>query len=508
MSQLVSKNKALDKEFIQRWEQYRTQVERDIILPTESEAERLKRIAMLQKDEIAFCKYYFPQYAEAEFAPFHKRFMKVVIKNDTLYITRAWAREHAKSVVAGLFLPIYLMCTKRLFNMLLVSHSADQAEELLMPIMIQLESNPRLIADYGKFKSWRGWEVGRFVTSNNCSFRAIGSGQSPRGTRNAEKRPDFVLIDDIDTDEERRNQSRIDKKWEWIEKALYPAMSISGSKRFVVVGNIIAKESIIVKAARMSDDFEQINILDKNGQPSWKERYTLQMVNYMLSKISYAAGQSEYFNNPITVGSVFKDMTWGKVPSLDKFKYLVSYTDPSYKSGAKNDFKATILVGEYQGNFYVIRARLEQTTTATMIDWHYDFQDYVGQKSVIYFFMEQVFLQDIFLKEFQTTGKARGSYIPIVGDDRKKPDKFSRIEANLEPLNRTGRLILNEKERECPHMLRLEEQFKALEPNLSGGHDDGPDAVEGAVFIINHKMTQLKASDFAIGDFRRSKKKY
>jgi hypothetical protein len=40
-------------------------------------------------------------------------------------------------------------------------------------------------------------------------------------------------------------------------------------------------------------------------------------------------------------------------------------------------------------------------------------------------------------------------------------------------------------------MRRLEEQFKAIEPNLSN-HDDGPDMVEAAVFIINTKLAAMR----------------
>jgi len=56
----------------------------------------------------------------------------------------------------------------------------------------------------------------------------------------------------------------------------------------------------------------------------------------------------------------------------------------------------------------------------------------------------------------------------------------------LEPLNRNGHLYLNDHERHNPHMERLAEQFIALAPG-SHAHDDGPDAVEGAIWIINQK---------------------
>jgi len=264
--------KLKDKQAIVRWDQYRRNLIRTTPLPVEGEQEKHVRIERLEKHFTEFCKFYFPLYCTAEFAAFQKRFARKVIDNDTIYIVRAWAREHAKSVIAGLFLPVFLMTTGRMKNMLLVSHSKDNADELLMPLMVNLESNQRLMNDYGVFKGLRNWEMGRFITNGGCSFRGIGSGQSPRGARNEEARPDYILIDDIDTDEESRNQTRIDKKFEWIEQALFPCMSIVGAKRFIFVGNILSKNSCIVKASRMADDYEMINILDKHGRPTWKAR--------------------------------------------------------------------------------------------------------------------------------------------------------------------------------------------------------------------------------------------
>lgn len=506
----IRSNRTIQREALERWEAHRTNIRRSTPIYMESPEEQLARVGRLKGDFIAFCQYYFPNYAQADFAPFQKRFARKVIEGDKLYIVRAWAREHAKSVIAGLFLPLYLMFTGRMKNMLLVSHSWDNACELLMPIMLNLESNERIIHDFGLQKGVRGWEIGRFVTRDGASFRAIGAGQSPRGTRNEEKRPDFVLVDDIDTDEESRNQTRIDKKWNWIEQALFPAMSISGVKRFVLVGNIISKESIIVKASRMADDYEQINITDKHGIPSWKERYSKEDVAYMLSKISYASAQKEYFNNPISVGTVFKDISWGKVPPLKSFKYLCAYCDPSYKDSKKGDFKALVLVGETGGTFYIIKAFVDQTTIARLLDAWYDMDAHVNGVSSLYNYIEagslqDTFYQELFLPKLIDAGKSKGKHLSIGPDHRSKPDKFTRIEATLEPLNRQGRLVFNESEKTNPHMLRLEEQLKAIEPSLPA-HDDGPDAIEGAVWIINHKLRIMAPPK--VGQVRRSKYKY
>ena len=492
------------KQLLTDWDNYIKNVMRETEVPfKESEGDKARRIKSLLGNFKAFCKYYFPNFTTADFAEFHLEFANKVIDNSTIYAVIAWSREHSKSVVSGLFLPLFLKFNKELFNMILVSNSYDKAEELLMPIMVALEFNQRIINDFGLQRGYGHWESRKITTRDGCSFRALGAGQSPRGLRQDEKRPDFILVDDIDIDEEGRNDNRVKNKWEWLEQALYPAMSVSGPKRFIVAGNIIHKNSIVVRASKMADYFRQVNILDKKGRPAWKERYSMEQINYMLSKISYASAQKEYFNNPISTGTVFKDMRYGKIPPLSKFRFLVCYTDPSFKESKKSDFKATGLLGLYEGNYYIIKAFVEQTSTAAMIDWHYQIRDFVGDKNTVYYFIEANMLQDIFLEEFKKIALTKG-YIPIQPDIRKKADKFSRIEATLEPLHRTGRLILNEDEKKNPHMMRLAEQFEAIEPSLPA-HDDAPDMVEGGIYIINTKM-QFLGPIKVIGKKQSSKK--
>ena len=99
---------------------------------------------------------------------------------------------------------IYLVMTGKKKNILLVSYSSDNAEMLLRPYKNVFEQNERLRNDYGDQVNFGNWKEKKFVLSNGASFRAIGKGESPRGAKNDEARPDVILIDDIDTDEECR----------------------------------------------------------------------------------------------------------------------------------------------------------------------------------------------------------------------------------------------------------------------------------------------------------------
>ena len=506
--------KVNDRKAAIEWGEYRVNLMRETSVDhNETEAERMKRVARLEKNHEDWFEYYFPNYYKSKPTKFHIKASRRLLDPDIKhwYEVRAWSRGLSKTTRAMMEF-IKLALTGQIRNVLIISNSYDNAERLLKPFMINFESNQRIINDYGVQEQIGNWEDGEFTTTGRVSFRAIGAGQSPRGTKNEEVRPDGIIFDDIDTDEECRNTKRIDTKWAWIEKAIIPTVDISSRYYILFCGNIIAKYCCITKAIERADHVDIINIRDKEGKSTWPEKNSEADIDYMLSKISYSAAQQEYFNNPVREGTVFKDISWGVIPPLWQFRFLVAYGDPapSNKENKDNCYKTVPLIGEHEGRYYIVTCLLEQVKNSKFVTWYYDLEDYVKGKTQIYNFIENNSLQDPFWEQvisplFMAEGLSRKHYINISPDERKKPEKFSRIEGNLEPLNRMGRLIFNIAERNNPHMKRLEEQFKAVDPQLSA-HVDGPDAVEGAVWIINNKIASL--APIIVGEKRKNAKRY
>lgn len=455
----------------------------------ETPAQKAKRIAWLEKEgnEVLWMKYHFPNFCTAEFAPFHLKTFRRLIKNKRWFELLVWARELAKSTSVMMLVLYLVLVKKELRNILMVSNSFDNAVRLLLPYKISLEHNQRLINDYGLQAKLGSWTDGEFTTKNGVSFRALGAGQSPRGTRNENFRVDCILIDDIDTDEECRNPKRILDKFKWIQEALIPTVSVSGNYRIIVCGNRIAKTCIVSLCEKLADYVHQVNIRDRNGKSSWPAKNSEEDIDKILSIISTMSAQKEYYNNPISEGTVFKQMNYKKLPPLTAYKFLVCYTDPSFKATEANDFKATLLIGRWEDEYHIIKAFCEQTSTANMIKWHYTISEMTRDKVPVYYFMEANFVQDTLINEFYKYAKENEMpVIPLSPDKRKKPDKFTRIESLLEPLNRSEKLWLNESEANSLHMQRADEQFIMLQPG-SREHDDAPDAAEGAIWIINHK---------------------
>lgn len=476
--------KLVDKRAIEAWEEFVANMARSNPVDySETPSEKRKRIAWLEAHPEEWFKYYFGKYYTSEPANFHLRSTKRILKNPEWYEVRAWSRELSKSGRTMMEV-LYLTMTGKKKNVVLTSNSFDNAVRLLAPYKAILELNERLIHDYGVQVKPGSWTESEFITTKKVAFRAIGAGQSPRGTRNEAVRPDVLIIDDFDTDEDCRNPETVDKKWEWLEKAFYATRSISNPLLVIYCGNIIAEHCCIKKAMEYADKSEVINIRDKNGKSTWPQKNTEEMIDRALSKISYAAQQSEYFNNPITNGKVFKQLHYKKMRPLKEYKFLVAYTDPSYKAGKKNDYKATALIGKWRDEYHVIKMYCAQTTTANMLDWQYEIMKFVSGKVPVYFLIEWPWIDDTLKLEIAAANKRHGITLPLAPDPRDKPEKFFRIESLLEPLNRNEKLWFNEQMKDSQQMKDAEAQFLAISPT-SRAHDDAPDAVEGAVFQVN-----------------------
>lgn len=476
--------KPSDKRALTDWEEFVDNMNRESPIDlAETEVEKRKRIEKLERDHEAWFKYYFAKFYSAEPAPFHLRSTKRVMDNPEWFEVRPWSRELSKSGRTMMEV-LKLALTGKKRNIILTSNNKDNAIRLLKPYKLLLERNNRIINDYGKQESYGDWSESEFITRKGVAFRAIGAGQSPRGTRNDEVRPDCIIIDDFDTDEDCRNPDTVDYKWDWLERALIPTRSISVPLLIIFNGNIIAEYCCVVKAIEVADHYEIVNIRDKNGVSTWPSKNTEELIDIALRPLSYTAQQAEYYNNPITQGKIFPKLHYKKMQPIKDYKILVAYADPSYKGSKKNDYKALMLLGKWQDEIHVLRIFCAQTTTAEMLDWYYEIMDYVGDRVPVYYYIEWPSIDDMFKLELKEAATRHGKILPLQADERNKPEKFHRIESALEPLNRREKLWFNEQYKTSDHTKATESQFKALSPT-SRAHDDAPDAVEGGYYKLN-----------------------
>ena len=489
------------------------------LLARETPVEKDRRIRRLQKDYAAFCEYYFPHFLQLRDkvtgevvrtihnAPFHNTAAAKVKSTPNLKAVFKWPRGHAKSTHFDIFMPLWLMFQpKRLINfMVVVGKSEDSAIRLLSDIQAELEYNARIIADFGGQKSVGDWQEGEFTSQSGVKFLACGRGQSPRGLREREARPDYIVIDDLDDDELCRNEKRVKDLTDWVKEALFGALDV-GRGRFLMVGNLISKTSVLANIAATKGVYvSEIKAVDRDGNPVWKEKWTKDEAQEYRDFVGYRAWEKEMMHNPIKDGTIFRHdwIRFKKVLPLGKYDQLVCYTDPSFKSTTANDYKASRFWGKAGSELHLIDCYVRQDTVTGMVRWLYDLYERTRDEAAVLFFMEANFMQDIILDEFTEEGKRRGYQLPITPDMRKKPEKLQRIEA-VSPLWERGFVFYNEALKDTPDMQVGIEQTLALERG-SRVHDDAPDADEGAIWILQ-KHTRQQIYKPRLGMRRHSSK--
>ena len=492
-----------EKDARRLWEEHCKRVQSLTELSPEAEketrAQRDARIRRLLANYPAFCEYYFPHYMRrtdpatglvtgiVHNAPFHNAAYRDIIRNRTLKEVFMWPRGHAKSTHLGIFTPINLMVRGggEIHCGITVNKSEDGAKTLLADLQAELEYNQRIIADFGTQKNVGDWQQGEFSTSGGVKWFAVGRGQSPRGLKKQEQRPDYIVIDDLDDDEMSHNEERVRQATDWVKQALFGALDV-GRGRFLMVGNGFAKHMVLKNIADIpSVKVSKVYAVDSNGSPVWADKWTKAEAEAYADFVGYASWQREMMHNPVAEGGIFKWqwIRYKKILPLRKYDQIICYIDPSFKSTTANDYKAARVWGKTGRELHLIACYVRQDTVAGMVRWLYDFHESLPEDVAVSYFMEANFMQDIILR--CVCPRRRSARLPAAHHAqgrRKKPDKLQRIEA-VSPLWERGLVYYNEAKRNDTDMKTGIDQTLSLARG-SRAHDDAPDADEGAIYKL------------------------
>jgi predicted phage terminase large subunit-like protein len=173
--------------------------------------------------------------------------------SESKYVAMALPRGHGKSTaITFAYIMAALLFRQRKFA-IIISDSEYQASMFLGQIKTALTENEDII---NLFKIKRGPKgVVEFIketesdiiveTEDGHKFRVIakGSEQKLRGLLWNGSRPDLMILDDMESDEQVMNKDRRDKFRKWMYGALIPALSEHGIIRYV--GTILHQDSAL-----------------------------------------------------------------------------------------------------------------------------------------------------------------------------------------------------------------------------------------------------------------------
>lgn len=180
------------------------------------------------------------------------------IRTDDRTSTEA-PRGHAKTTIRCFLIPIYqaVVEPKTYKHYLNVQATEKKALAINTSIKLEFEENRELRDIYGDLVSKTKWTDQQFVLTNGVIFTAVGAGQSIKGINYRNKRPDYILVDDLYDDTDIHNPEATTAKNNWFWSSLYPARA-KGRKSSI---------SILGTACNRHDLFEVLR-----GNANWKSR--------------------------------------------------------------------------------------------------------------------------------------------------------------------------------------------------------------------------------------------
>ena len=457
-------------------------------------------------------------------------------------------RGHAKSTSFTFKDSMHAALYEYKHYIIILSDSSDQAEGFLTDIKTEFEENKYIHEDFGHLQG-KVWKASVILTSTNIKIEAIGSGKKIRGRRHRNWRPDLLVMDDIENDEN-VNTSEQRKK---LESWYYKAVSKAGDTYtdIVYIGTILHYDSLLSKVLAnpeyhcvkyqgvisfaenhdLWNMWETIytDLSNENRQQEARKFYEdnqeemlegtdvlweakLSYYDLMIIKVSEgeASFNSEIQNEPIDPDSCSFNPEWFKyyddeIIDFSKPNFIiVGANDPSLGKNKKSDTSSIIvLIKDVKtGYMYVYEASIEKRKPDIIIHDAIETSKRLKRdlkKGFYKFGVETVQFQYFFKDVLAKESLKEGEYLPIE-EINSRQSKNLRIDS-LQPFVKNHFIKFSAK-----HKTLLKQMFEYP----MGKNDDGPDGLEMAVRLaisvngntgIDYKSVIARAMKFKSGAY-------
>lgn len=431
---------------------------------------------------------------------------------------------------------------------IILSDSSDQAEGFLSDIKTEFEENAAIREDFGELEG-KVWKAQVILLSNGTKIEALGAGKKIRGRRHKQWRPDLILCDDLENDENVNTPDQRKKLRNWFYKAVSKAGDTYTD--IVYIGTLLHFDALLANVANnpsyktvkyqgvisfstnteLWDAWEAIytdltnddrqedakEFFDQNRKEMlegtavlWEQK--LSYYDLMVIRISEgeASFNSEIQNEPIDPESCTFQEEWfdyydddGKtIPDFSDSRFIfIGSNDPSLGKNKKSDTSSIFAIAKdlITGYMYIVIADIAKRKPDLIIEDAIENSRRLKReyKRPYYKFgVETVQFQYYFAEIMRQKSAEVGEYLPIV-EINSVQNKDTRIQS-LQPFVKNGYIKFSKK-----HKTLLKQMFEYP----MGKNDDGPDGLQMGVKLaldvkVGRKVDYRSVAARALG-FKR-----
>jgi predicted phage terminase large subunit-like protein len=314
------------------------------------------------------------------------------------FVAIAAPRGHAKSTGGTLAYGLAELLFRSSKYCLIVSDTEAQAAMFVSAMKQEISENEALIDLFGVKRNEKN--LVHFIKDtetdfivqfeDGATFRVMGKGaeQKLRGLLWDGKRPDLIIVDDLENDELVMNKDRRDKLKRWFNGALIPCMAVKGKMR--MWGTILHMDSVL-EGLMPNDKYTKDNGIKVWSEYPWKrmwkavkyrahnpdftqilwtQRFTKDFFKTKMEEASRNGMMDlysqEYLNNPLDESvAYFKRGDFQLETEEDRKKIVRHYItiDPAISTESRSDYTVFLVaaIDENRGLHIrnVIRERLD-----------------------------------------------------------------------------------------------------------------------------------------------------
>ena len=401
-----------------------------------------------------------------------------------------WSRGAGKSVIFSLAKPLHWILSQTRHFIIFGGATEDVAIDKADFIGLELTENQRLRADYGDDACTVEGEEGARVMGDTLLW-CRGIGQSTRGQRHRQYRPDAFVGDDLENDGLARNPAREDALWDWLLGATFPGLESHGARAiFIIVGTMYGRKCMMERARTESTKTDATGrplcryfcypLLDEHGHSTWPDRYSDDDLARACAIMGASIARREVGCKADDEEASFRSEWIREFDSrtLDRSGLRVAgFLDPSATHTERSDYKALIVLatpadakpGQPQPIF-CLHAWIRRASPMEMIDH--------------LFWVVNTYSPGLLACE--SNGFQNLIWPLLSGEQRRRGQIFS-LRSITNTTNKQDRILCNQGEFErglCLFDPQEGDQRILIDQFLDFGktsvHDDGPDAWDGA----------------------------
>lgn len=374
-------------------------------------------------------------------AIFHREIASHI--NDPLLAVAA-PREHAKSTNVDTIWTLWELYFKLFHYQIFIGDTAQQAEDRLAEIVNEIENNELLCQDFGRLKPDMPskWTDQAIITSTNVKIEALGVGSKIRGRKHLQWRPDRLVFDDIENEENVNTKEQREKLANWFFRAAMNARQKYGS-RARIIGTILHFDSLLnnIMAPDKYTAWTKLKFRAVNYNPQgmpyalWPDQWSLAELAARKAEIGTSNFEQEFNNNPSDEEAAIIKRAWIKYhdyvdPADPVIKAMTKLMriDPAIKQGEKNDKFALCVCGiDEAGKIRTLAAYTDRLTFHQQIETIFNYY-LIWKDNLTEIHVENNAYQDALKQEIDRVGAERRIYPPVKGKTTSK-DKSLRLKA-------------------------------------------------------------------------------